>query len=98
MRVRIIKNNSLIFKGTGSISEFIGRTYDVESQGTNGSVNINFGSIRGIMTVYKSEYEIMDKVKELDEFIRIHYPHSIYSQDLIQFILGNKVALMNILQ
>ena len=98
MRVKIIKNNSLICEGVGSISEFIGRTYDVKSQSTNGSVNVNFGLARGIMTVYKSEYEVMDKVQELDEFIRIHYPHSIYSQDLIQFILGNKVALMNILQ
>ena len=97
MRVKIIKNSSLIPNGPGSIEEFIGGTYDVSSMGTNGSVNIFFEG-RGTMTIYPTEYEVVDIAKELSSFIKQQRPYGVFSEDIKDFILEHRTKLMSILK
>lgn len=96
MRVRIIANHPDDPKGS-SISEYIGKIFDAEQMHGTKNISVCFDIDVGTMTVYPDEYEVVDIVKDLDEFIKRNCEFSITSQEIKQFILANRVGLTKLL-
>jgi hypothetical protein len=94
MKVRIIKNAPE--QDAKSIEEFIGRTYNAQPMVGTNNVSVDFG-IKGTMTVYKNEYEVIDRAKEVEDFIAKYYPHGLCSEAIREFMLENRLALLKIL-
>jgi len=96
MRVKILKNcppkpNSF------SIEKYAGKIYDATPlNDDNGTIQVDFGFV-GTLIVYAGEYEIVDIVKNLDEFINRNCEFSIASQEIKDFILANRVGLAKLL-
>ena len=100
MKIKIIKNapNNSNISDTSDISEYIGRIFNAKPLIGTSNVSIDFGFDRGTMTVYPNEYEFVDMTKELEDFINKYYSYDTDSQDIRDFILGNRTALVKILQ
>ena len=102
MKVKIIKNapNNPMPSGSdiGDISKYIGKIFDAKPLIGTSNITVDFGFNHGMMTVYPSEYEFVDMTKELDDFINKYYSYDTDSQDIRDFILANRTALVKILQ
>jgi len=97
MKIRITANQSPI-AGDGNISSFIGGVYEATPHlSGNGYMVVNFGRT-GSMTIYPSEYEIIDIQQEVKEFVSKYYEYNASAEDVSNFILENRIGLLNLLK
>jgi len=97
MKIRIIANHPNDPKAS-SIEKYIGKTFDADQIRGTKNISVCFDTDMGTMTVYPDEFEIIDTVQELDEFIKRHNHFSIINLEIKEFILANRVALLEILR
>lgn len=96
MRVRIIKNAPQTSDGL-SIERYIGNIYPAVYMSDSKNISVDFGSI-GMMIVYEGEYEVIDITRDLNRFVDSCYPYTGDIQEIKDFILANREALVKILQ
>ena len=98
MRIRIVKN--IAIDPAGDITEFIGRTFHAEPIAGTDKVNVDFGFRKGTMTIYPSEFEVVDVAEELDDFIKKYFDgdNPVDRFNVKEFILNYRVGLVKILR